>query len=249
MFEICSRLLAGVSLLWVLILSAIPSVANGEAAKEISSVSAVPVLYLNFDAGMGNVARDKSGNDYDCNCIGEPKWLKMKQGFALEFDGVDDMVMVKGEKINISSSASFTISLWIKPEAVQKSRYKIFMGGGRDWDAQTVSMTMRELYPGRGNRCPLAVDAGSWQMVAFTYDAGSKTVAGYLNGEPVSKSECKTDFGPAGGFGIGAGESGVYYKEGYFKGWIDEFKIYDRALAAGEIKNEYERLKDAFAGV
>ena len=42
---------------------------------------------------------------------------------------------------------------------------------------------------------------------------------------------------------IGDGECGRYYPDGYFKGIIDEFKVYKRALGEEEIKKEYESLK------
>lgn len=71
------------------------------------------VLYLSFDEGAGNVAKDLSGNDNDGK-VSKAEWVDGKVGKALKFNGVDAFVEVlPKDAFNITDTV--TLAAWIKP--------------------------------------------------------------------------------------------------------------------------------------
>jgi len=82
----------------------------GNCSDCVQNVSiAIPVLWLTFDEGEGNITYDKSGFGND-GIIHGAKWVEGKFGKALEFDGVDDYVEID----SIFLQDKMTINLWIK---------------------------------------------------------------------------------------------------------------------------------------
>jgi subtilisin-like proprotein convertase family protein len=87
---------------------------------------------------------------------------------------------------------------------------------------------------------PYAITNGGWQHVALTYDTNSGVAVLYTNGFPAVSNKFTPPFIP-----LTSGD--LYF--GYhpptnvrsnllaFKGGLDEFSVYSRALAAGEITN------------
>ena len=199
------------------------------------------LLDLNFNAGAGTIAKDKSLSAYDGEWAAEPRWTEGARGLAAEFNGKDNSIAVNGEKIALSDKSSFSINLWVKPEEKQKGRYRIFMTGGNDWSKGTISMTNGGFSIAKAleNVGP-KLSPGTWQMATFIYDSEKHTASAYLNGELVKTMQVGS-FEPAskGWVRLGAGQCGTYYPEGYFKGTIDEFKIYSRVLLPEEIKTLY----------
>ena len=66
-----------------------------------------------FDEGSGVVAKDGSGNGNTGRICGA-KWVRGKVGRALEFDGEDDVVRIKGSS-SLDLREAFTIEAWIYP--------------------------------------------------------------------------------------------------------------------------------------
>jgi len=63
------------------------------------------VLYLPFDEGTGDIAKDGSGNGNDGVLNGKPKWVEGKYGSALEFDGKTNYVEVPfSDTLNITEN-------------------------------------------------------------------------------------------------------------------------------------------------
>jgi hypothetical protein len=72
---------------------------------------------------------------------------------------------------------------------------------------------------------------GAWTFIAFTYDGTNSKC--YINSEsPVSDPGGTTEFNL---FRMGRNRNG----NTYFKGVIDELRIYNRALSASEIQAIY----------
>jgi hypothetical protein len=78
----------------------------------ISSYGAM-VGYWNFDEGQGTIAFDTSGNENYGMIYGNPKWIEGIVGRAIEFDGIDDIVVVQ-DAPSLDVTSELTISAWIK---------------------------------------------------------------------------------------------------------------------------------------
>ena len=204
-------------------------------------------LYLNFEEGSGEAVKDQSPNGYLGKAYGGPVWVEGVKGKAMEFDGKDDYLLLKEEKLDISNTP-FTISLWVKPAKEQAARHRIFLINDRDWEASyslgVDFFTIPKPKPFKLYYMP-AFDV--WQNVVVTYDPfGEEPLyAIFVNGEVFTENSYREKLVPdkelKGRVVIGAGETVPYYVDGHFKGAVDEFKIYRRVLSEKEVKDEYKK--------
>jgi len=86
---------------------------------------------------------------------------------------------------------------------------------------------------------PEAVEFGRWHHVVLTRKKGILEL--YLNGEKKAEAKCPeaAEIPPYGDWMIGIGPAPEYHENSRFKGTIDEFAYYNRALRASEIKKHY----------
>ncbi len=151
----------------------------------------------------------------------------------LGFDGIDNYTLV-GDKVNLGGS--FTASSWIKPDGsnalatdktiVAKNNgtvgYKFFVT-----NSNIVSFSV-------GNAAADRIDSNTtipnnvWHHVAVTYDGTIARI--YIDGV-LDNSKAMTSPSPNGSeFAIGAIYVGKANIQDYFKGDIDEIRVWDSAL-------------------
>lgn len=205
-----------------------------------------------FNEGEGNIVRDSSGYDND-GILGDgtcfpgegscPEWTKGVIGSGLRFDGIDDYVNC-GSSDSLNISGSFTIEAWVYPATFR------YFGGDHDFvdiyhsDAIYIELTefagklrtwTRSLSPPE-TISKDSLDLKAWNHIVVTWNADIKNLKFYLNGK-IDKSVDKGGFfgGIAGFVNIGRHSDGGRY----FKGDIDEVKIYDQALTGQVIQEHY----------
>ena len=71
------------------------------------------VLYLTFDDGKGEAAKDLSKHNNHGDLVGGPKWVTGKFNGALELDGVDDYVVVNKNDSLKFGQGSFSVEAWV----------------------------------------------------------------------------------------------------------------------------------------
>ena len=152
---------------------------------------------------------------------------------AYYFDGNGDYLEYD---TSIPSLSSYTITLWAKPdstgtyEAMFASYNDASFGFQIDLDSSN-NFHIRKASSTGGNITLSSATLGSWTFIAFTYDGTDSKC--YINSEsPVSDSGGTTEFNL---FRMGRNRNG----NTYFKGSIDELRIYNRALSANEIQAIY----------
>ena len=237
---------------------------NGNYAATGVEVSTTPTIttgligHWNFDEGTGQTAADSSGNGNNGtlgNLAGadgaDPTWECVAGGYALSFDGTDDLVDA-GSAAVLDDLGPMTIAAWIKPDAAGNSSARMVLsksdlGSGR-WfleidntapeddafefnkeynstDIQRISSNSTAVYD-------------VWQHVAVTWD-GSDTGAnihiykggvetGYqstVNGSTTQQTDAALPF-TIGNRGDGSNP---------FYGLLDDVRVYDRVLTGGEI--------------
>jgi hypothetical protein len=155
-----------------------------------------PIAHWTFDEGTGQTAADSIGtNDgtlgttagVDAN---DPTWACVTGGYALDFDGTDDLVDA-GSAATLDDLGPMTITGWIKPrdpgvDHVQKIFAKGTSSGstGRwfleidDTDPEIDSLEFLKGGTSNTDRTTsnLAVSWDTWQHIAITWD-GSTTAA------------------------------------------------------------------------
>ena len=197
------------------------------------------VAYWSFD----DTVKDLSGNGNDGEIKGDPQWVEGKFGKALQFDGVDDFVFVK-DSDSLDVTDALTLEAWIKPEAIPASgerkvvyksdAYLIKVRSSKISCDVNVNGWIGSLYDVKNT--PL----DEWYHVAVVYDGTAEIL--YINAVEVDRKERSGKISAtAKHLGIGAikkdDNSNPY---DFFKGLIDEVRIYSRAMGPDELKVEME---------
>ncbi len=160
---------------------------------------------------------------------------------ALSFDGINDYVDCGTDNIfNFQDNNAFTVACWLQPDRLDTNQCVIgkYPGG---WAAAPFQWMfyadgrLRMCIGGGGtNWADVCIPAtnfavGAWCHATATYDG--QTLRGYLNGvEQAVKVRALTLASNTTSLKIGRSSSGHYYK-----GVIDDVRLYDRAFSAGEV--------------
>ena len=208
--------------------------------------------FWKLDESSGRVAEDSSGKQLHGRFNKEPNRASGVAGRAVWFDGAHDSIDF-GHSSPLRLAGSMTISAWIKSTsypvddaAIVSSHNSSTTVAGYQLDT-TVDRGPRTIGFKIANECgqltarygatPLV--AGSWYHVAGVYDADRRTMDVYLNGQP--------DNGFLLGSVAGAQHASRFHVyvgrrsdlTGFeFAGFIDEVRIYSRALTNAEIVSD-----------
>jgi len=211
------------------------------------NVSADMVAHWTFDEDAGLTNHDSAG-DNDGTIYGATWTDDGKVGGALSFNGTDSYVDVPDDpSLRFDQSDSFSIAYWAKPTTdggcyliskMRASGQGIFgYSGGyyapngefgfvveqSGWNYASVQ-TQTDAAP-----------AGSWYHVAAVYDNGNMKI--YLNGQLEGTGTFNYDTGtttPDEYLCIGA-RAYDGKRDLYFKGLIDDVRIYNNALSQAEV--------------
>jgi hypothetical protein len=213
------------------------------------------VLSYHFNEGSGTIAYDSSGNNnhgilYSGSNVcsnpptsGCPTWVDGKFGKALQFDGIDDYVLLPRVVQD-----DFTITFWFKSTQVAGGESQWWQGMGLV-DAEVsgvvndfgISLGNGKILFGTGNpdvtiKSGFVAD-GKWHFVAARRIRATGALSLFIDGSLVAT-------------GIGGTQSltaSPYIRIGslqtntnFFKGIIDEVRIYNRALSDDEILALYQ---------
>jgi hypothetical protein len=205
-----------------------------------------PIAAWSFDEGTGTTAEDLTGDGHAATIEGA-EFARGKYGDSLKFDGEDDVVKVPNSA-EFALTEGFTLESWVRPESASNEWAPIIakeMGGGKA--AEELAWWLYEgegepNVPSGGNgptpgeeeearaEDPLPIDV--WSHLALTYDGDQVRL--YVDGELVDCSDVPADAPPV---TEGEVQIGAATEHGdYFKGRIDEVRIYNRALSQAEVK-------------
>ncbi len=223
-------------LVWIFILSDNKSDNNNvRAAIDLAG-------YWNFDDGSGAAALDFSGNNNMGILTNGPVWAVGKVGNALSFDGVDDYVNVgNGSSLNITNAV--TLEAWVKTQSLGSTQDIIFskysFSAKKGIDLLVLPTGAFQINIGNGTVIA-AVSSGvksvnTWYHVAGVFDGSNifLYVNNVLEGSGVLTGPILNDITRNTYIGRYNGVSNS------FNGFIDEVKIYNRALSAEEIFADY----------
>lgn len=205
------------------------------------------VLYFPFDAPDTNgVVHDESGAGNDGQVFGAQWVPNGKFGGAYRFsvsNFTDRIVIPNSETLN---SEDITLTAWIKASANTGLYERIFdkdfyhgfaLSLSGDWqNGNTRGKLLWET--GNGTVMGHEADDNQWHHVAAAYDG--RTVRCYVDGVETSHRARKTGPLSTSGWDLCIGNTVVDY--GWeelmaFDGLIDEVRVYNRALSAGEIQS------------
>jgi hypothetical protein len=203
-------------------------------------------LIFNLDAankdsypGTGTTWYDLSGNNYNGTLVNGPTFLPNQNGGIFNFDYVDDYVSIGN---NLGSPSTFTLSAWVRSSNISQPQ-NIFNGNPPFFLRITSSTIRCAVYTGtwifvNGS---ITLSSNTWYNLVLTYD--QSTVKGYVNGV-LDVNSVKT----------GTPIYGALNTLGFTTGGEDApsvtniavAQIYNRALSATEIAQNYNATKGRF---
>ncbi|MFH1642459.1 MAG: LamG-like jellyroll fold domain-containing protein, partial [Nanoarchaeota archaeon] len=213
------------------------------------------VLMFNFD----NVSElgendthvfDISGGGNNGTVVGENvTTADGKYGKAMMFDGSNDYVLIKDNPS--MDSVNFSVAFWMNPALVSDDCglvTNVNLDG--QYDGWAVAMDRAYAPCGNGKICVwLSTDSsgeyidytydppvGSWTHIGVTYTTNSNNVSIYINGKLVLNESASTV--PVMSNTDNA-HIGHYFSSYYYKGLMDEVRIWNRSLSPAEIQIIY----------
>ena len=209
-----------------------PAVIDAAALRDV--VLPKPIAWWRFDEGTGGKARDASGNGLSgdlVDMLSSEAWVVGVSDLALRFDGLDDRVVVPRA---FAPPPAGTVSFWVKRAGALSGErimgghdaYEVrFLEDGR-LDHQFCSAGTTTL------KSTTKLDAGSWYHVALTYDSASKESRIFVNGALDARGQFADDLPGSLTFALGT-RTGK--GDDFFKGALDDVRIYDEALSPTQV--------------
>ena len=158
---------------------------------------------------------------------------------GVNFDGVNDFIQIEEDSSLELNTGTFTQSVWIRPENTDNGFHGIL---GFQPSSGTVNrypgiwVTQQDrIHAGFGDGTrwnsfitDSVLTVGEWNHVATTFDGTSYTA--YVNGVQVFTTDNFAGRSP-----VISGELTIGRVDNFFRGGIDEVRVYDRALSFVEI--------------
>lgn len=229
-------------------------VGNKIGIFSLSTGGAAPIAYWKFEEGQGSTAYDSMGSNNGTLGSGTsaPTWVTEDQcisGKCLRFDGTNDYV-----NTNYSSNdSSITVSVWIKPFGVGLGDLHSGLGIVNKYDVGFSAYGWKLAIDNNGavdwvyyspscrsdyvNTSTSIIDK-KWHFVEATRTSSGLYL--YIDGVQVGSDtsvSCSTVNNSA-PVTIGKWREGVSTNE-FFKGYIDDVKIYNYARSASQIKADF----------
>ncbi len=203
------------------------------------------LAYYRFDEGAGTSAADASGNGNNGTLFNGPVWTTGKINSALSFDGVNDYVEVPNSA-SINPVNFVTVSAWIYPTAPGQSNdskiivkrhqtlandnYSLgFTSGSRPEARIVIGGSMKSIYG------PV-LSLNAWHHLVGVYNGS--TLKLYVNGTEVNSIAASGSLDTS-TYPLRIGTRAVDPVNRYFKGSIDEVRVYNRALSEQEVQSLY----------
>ena len=220
---------------------------DGKVDSNIAAVTATIgvsstglIGHWSMEEGSGTALLDMALPANNATTVGAPTWAAGTYGQALSLSGAGQFATV-ADSADLDLTSAITMSAWIRPGkadtqdliaktvngvpdgyqlslAAPSSTGKVFVRFNNDANARVDSATT---YPSDGN---------TWIHVAATYDGS--TIRIYYNGvEDGSRAWTGSIVANSTALGVGAQSNNARW----FQGAIDDVRLYNRALSAGEI--------------
>jgi hypothetical protein len=204
--------------------------------------------------GSGTTCNDVSGNGNNGTLVNGVGFSSSDMG-SLVFDGVDDFTNIANETIGNFGTSNFTVGCWGNATSVGDgstrgifSKYNPHSGNGTGWfmfyrdTSVWVRITQDLTAPLEASSIFATVATSKWCNIVMTRN--DKLFSLYVNGILIQTNTTTNaiDVSSAAPLRIGSGYSSGYY----YKGYANLPVIYNRALSAQEVTQNFNALRGRY---
>ena len=236
----------------------VKSMINTKAKK------AVPIVKFDFDVSLSDIINDSSGSEAHAILVGG-KRIKSSVGKAIQFDGKNDYIKLRKP---ILLDKNYTLEAWVKPGLMNKKNiihgeltdnyrpYHIFGSAANCHAKDRISISINGGKFRFHDRGVATINASSkvlpdkWVHIVGTYTPRQGMIL-YINGKIAAFSGPKKRMkkrktpllqliGASGGISSRYGDE-IADCRGFFKGYIDEVKVYDTCLPGSQVKEKFQK--------
>lgn len=198
-----------------------------------------------FEEGNGTTTTDATGNGQNGTIVSATWTTAGKYGNALSFNGAFSYVTVSDSNL-LDLTTGMTLSAWIYPTTINQGEWRNVIikerTGGEVYNLYANIDTNKPAVFVVGSSAPSTpVDAqgttpirlNAWSYLTATYDGVTLKlyVDGVLMGSRTLSGNLLTSTGP-----LRIGGNSIWTE--FFKGNIDEVRVYNRALSQAEIQSD-----------
>jgi hypothetical protein len=202
------------------------------------------IAHWQMEEGSGTNVADSSGLTNRLTLQGTVLWGAGKVGsYSLYFPGTNSLALSLDNRGEVTNCV--TIMAWVKPNTVTNGQYIIAKNFSTTWRGVIMGYQSgkwniyNQNYPLSGNTTTGAITAaaGEWQHIV--YASCGTNLAGYRNGvRVVNVPGANLNSLNANNWRIGQ-----YTTGSLFAGFLDDVRIYNRALTDAEVNAIYQRTK------
>lgn len=196
------------------------------------------VAAFGFEENGGTTAVDASGKANHGVIKEATRIATGRYGKALKFDGVNDWVAVN-DSASLDLSSGLTLEAWLYPLSIKSGTallkeqpggavYNLYASEDADLPISSINDGSYRVISGT-KQLPI----NQWSHLVSTYDGQNQRL--YVNGVLVS-SRAQTGLIKTSTGLLRIGGNSIWGE--YFQGYIDEVKIYNRALTSAEIQKD-----------
>ena len=245
-----------IQLYTILLLIAMLTVSTHSADAIIGAVEDGLVAYWSFDKDTVQIAKQAEDIFSGLKAVvkGDPELVPAVDcpvGECILLDGVDDNLLVEDSdppKIDRDWD-EITLECWVKINALDDSWNRIISLDDEPTNSKAVTLYYDDddnrhgFFVKVGNQATQAaqhliqedIPLGKWLHLVGTYDGSA--VNYYVNGKLAIKHTVAGGKIAKGGLKLCIGDRSDGVNADAIQGYVDEFRIYDRALTAAEVQN------------
>jgi hypothetical protein len=201
------------------------------------------VAAYSFNEGTGTSLTDRTGRGHTGTISGAAWTTQGRFGSALSFDGVNDRVTV-ADANDLDFTTALTLEAWVYPTTLGSTAWRTVLlkerSGGEVYNLYAHAESATAAYVVRAAQSGTPLDArgpqlalNTWSHLAVTYDG--TTLRLYINGTQVGTRAAASPLLTSSGV-LRLGGNSIWGE--YFKGRLDEIRIYNRALTPSEIQSD-----------
>ncbi|MCK5563756.1 MAG: hypothetical protein KAJ07_00795 [Planctomycetes bacterium] len=199
------------------------------------------VAYWRLDETAGAVAVDASGNGYDGTLMNmdDNDWVAGVNGNGLNFDGADDYVTT-GSLFAGMAGTDLTISAWVKALAVNPATQFIISINTSTGDNRLLCGTQPgsdtfSLGDTAWHDTATTVIDNTWHHIAYVLDDSADTITVYVDGSEALSFASTVSVAADDILSLGQEYDPGMTTGDFYKGQLDDVRVYGRALGAAEI--------------